>query len=72
MMPDMNGEETLREMKQMSDNLCKDTPVVMLTADAVVGAREHYLELGFDDFLSKPILPEKLEEMIQKWLYQSI
>lgn len=66
MMPIMDGVETLRIMKEK--NLCKDIPVIMLTADAVVGAKEQYLSEGFDDYLSKPIIPDKLYRMIFDYL----
>lgn len=72
MMPEMDGEETLQRMHELENNLCAETPVVMLTANAVVGAREHYIEIGFDDFLSKPILPDKLEKMIQRLLPEEL
>lgn len=65
MMPEMDGVETLHRMKNMEDNLCQDTPVVALTANAIQGAKEMYLQEGFDEFLSKPIKPEKLEKMIK-------
>ncbi len=68
MMPEMDGVETLHHMKGLLDYPCKDTPVVVLTANAVAGAREQYLAEGFDDFLSKPIVPDKLENMIRKML----
>lgn len=64
MMPDLDGVETLHRMKTLPDNQCKDTPVVALTANAITGAKEMYLAEGFDAFLSKPINPEKLEQMI--------
>lgn len=72
MMPEMDGVETLHHMKELSDYPCKDTPVVVLTANAVAGAREQYLAEGFDDFLSKPIVPDKLEHMIQKMLPEEL
>ncbi|MCI8372644.1 MAG: response regulator [Lachnospiraceae bacterium] len=72
MMPEMDGIETLHHLKALSDYPCKDTPVVVLTANAVSGAKENYLAEGFDDFLSKPIVPEKLEAMIKKMLPQSL
>ena len=59
-------------MKEMEDNQCKETPIIMLTANAVVGAREEYLREGFHDFLSKPIEPAKLEKMIQKYLPEDL
>ncbi len=68
MMPGMDGVETLHRMKKLSDYPCKDTPVIALTANAIQGAAEMYLKEGFDDFLSKPIQPEKLEKMIWEWL----
>lgn len=68
MMPEMDGIETLHRMKEMEANQCKDSYIVALTANAISGAREMYLEEGFDDFLSKPVMAGKLEEMIQKHL----
>ncbi len=67
MMPDMDGIETLHRMKEM-DSLCNESPVVALTANAVLGAREMYINEGFDDYLSKPIVSEKIERMIMEML----
>lgn len=72
MMPEMDGVETLHRIKALSESPCKDTPVVVLTANAVSGAKEAYLSEGFDDFLSKPIVPDKLEKMIQKMLPETL
>ena len=72
MMPEMDGIETLHRMTGMEKSLCKDTPVIMLTANAISGAREKYLAEGFKDFLAKPIFPEQLEEMIQHYLPEKI
>ncbi|MBR1816747.1 MAG: response regulator [Lachnospiraceae bacterium] len=68
MMPEMDGVETLAHMKEMPDNMCKDTPVIALTANAISGAREMYLAEGFDEFLSKPIVPDKLEKLVSAYL----
>lgn len=68
MMPEMDGVETLHYMKEFSDYPCQDTPVIVLTANAVSGAKEKYLAEGFDGFLSKPIVLEKLENMIKTML----
>ncbi len=68
MMPEMDGIETLHYMKKINDQLNQDTPVVMLTANAIMGAKEAYLEEGFCDYLSKPIREKELEEMILKYL----
>ena len=72
MMPEMDGIETLHRMAGMEKSLCKDTPMIMLTANAISGAREKYLAEGFKDFLAKPIFPEQLEEMIQHYLPEKI
>lgn len=68
MMPEMDGIETLHQMKQREKNQCKDVPVIILTANAILGAKEKYLEEGFDDYLSKPINADKLERLIQIYL----
>lgn len=72
MMPGMDGIETLHCMKGLADYPCKNTPVVVLTANAVSGAKEKYISEGFDDFLPKPVVPEKLEKLIQKMLPSSL
>ncbi len=64
MMPEMDGIQTFDAMKEMDNNLSKDAPVFILTANAVVGAKEFYIEKGFDGYLSKPVDPEKLEKMV--------
>ena len=68
MMPDLNGIETLHRLRELKDCPCHSTPVIALTANAVSGAREMYLKEGFDSFLSKPIIPNKLEKMMMQFL----
>lgn len=68
MMPDMDGEETLKQMKAMEDNLSLDAKYIALTANAISGSREMYLDMGFDDYLAKPINTDKYLEMIRKYL----
>ncbi len=68
MMPGMDGVETLHRMKELEGNLSPDVPVIVVTANAVTGAKGYYLAEGFDDFLSKPLMPEKLEEMLRRYL----
>ena len=70
MMPQMDGLETLREMRKA--HLGDSVPVIMLTANALVGSRELYLQEGFDDFLSKPIMPEKLDDIILHFLPENL
>ncbi|MBQ8596365.1 MAG: response regulator [Lachnospiraceae bacterium] len=66
MMPEMDGIETKHKIQEMQ--LCRGVPIIMLTANAILEDREMYIKEGFDDFLSKPILVNKLEEMILKYL----
>ena len=68
MMPNMDGIETLKASREMADNKCIDTPVIALTANAIVGAKEMYLEAGFDDYLSKPVKMETLNELLMRYL----
>ena len=68
LMPQMDGIETFHRMQEMGDYINKDTPVIILTANAISGAKESYLHEGFDDFLSKPVDPDKLEKMIMSMI----
>ena len=68
MMPDKDGIETLHEMRDLTDNPNRTTTAVCLTANAISGAREKYISEGFDDYLTKPIDADKLEEMLIKFL----
>lgn len=66
MMPEMDGVETLHELHDR--NLCKDTPIIALTANAMTGARERYIKEGFDDYISKPVEGDYLEKMLYRYL----
>ena len=68
MMPVMDGVQTLQAIREMEDNPSRNIPVIALTANAVVGAKKFYLDAGFEDYLSKPIEPEKLEDMLIQYL----
>lgn len=72
MMPEMDGIETMEQMKVLTNNLNKNTPVIMLTANAIIGAREEYLQAGFNDYLTKPFHEEELQEMLVKYLGEKI
>ena len=72
MMPDMDGIETYKHMKEFEESPNKDTTVIMLTANAIMGAKEEYLGIGFSDYLSKPVQAAKLEAMILKYLPEEL
>ena len=66
MMPGLSGIQTLRIIKD--EHLADGTPVIALTADAIVGARDTYIDEGFTDYLSKPVMYPELEEILAKYL----
>lgn len=68
LMPDMDGVETLNQAKMLKNSKSQDAVMIVLTANAVSGAREKFLQEGFDDYLSKPISLPLLKEMILKYL----
>jgi len=73
MMPEMDGIETAAEIKKIEMNngqfrSGRRAPIIALTANALHGMKEFYLEKGFDDYISKPISPEALDEVINKFL----
>ena len=63
MMPEMDGVETFKKLKSIDKF---DIPIVAQTADAVIGAREKYLSIGFDEYISKPIHLDELKNIINK------
>lgn len=72
MMPEKDGIETLKEMKACADTPNQNTPVICLTANAISGMREMYIEAGFDDYLTKPIDTVKLENMLLEYLPENL
>ena len=67
-MPKMDGIETLHRIRAQKDNPNHSIPVICLTADAVIGARERYMAEGFSDYLTKPIAGRALEQMLLTYL----
>ena len=67
-MPGMDGTEAMNEIKNLDNKLNVNTPVICLTADVVRGAKERYLQMGFNDYLTKPIDSAKLEKMLIDYL----
>lgn len=68
MMPVMDGIEAFRQMKLLAKNPNANTPVVMLTANAVVDAKNQYMDEGFSDYIAKPIREEVLLSCLRKFL----
>jgi len=66
MMPKMRGTEVIKELKQ--DPNFK-IPTIALTANAISGMKEKYIQDGFDDFLSKPIEKEELYKALYQYIY---
>ena len=66
MMPVMDGMEALQKIKE--EKLCPDVPIVVLTANAVAGAKEYYLQAGFDEYMTKPIVSRYLLSVVRKYL----
>lgn len=67
MMPGMNGVETLEQVRKMNDYY-QTAPVIALTGNVSTTARDEYLCFGFTDYLEKPIMPEKIEELLRTYL----
>lgn len=66
-MPIMSGEEATETIRR-SEGPNRSTPIIALTADGVTGVREHLMSVGMNDYIMKPIDPEKLFQTIRKYL----
>lgn len=64
LMPEMDGVETFHRLKELTNSLNPDTPVIALTADDLGSGEAFFMEAGFNGYLVKPVLPKKLEELI--------
>ena len=72
-MPGMDGIETLKCMKNLGiENLSQAAPVIALTANAIEGSREMYLEAGFTDYLSKPVEYKDLIRLLKKYIRYTV
>ena len=67
MMPGMDGVETLKQAREISDYY-KDAAIIAMTGNASVTARDEYLCMGFTDYLEKPILPDKMKEILRAYI----
>ena len=67
-MPEMDGYAATQQIRQIEENSGKHTSIIAVTANAMVGDKEKCVQAGMDDYLSKPIKPEKLRQKLHKWL----
>lgn len=67
MMPGMDGVETLKQAREISDYY-KDVAIIAMTGNASVTARDEYLCMGFTDYLEKPILQDKMKEILRAYI----
>jgi len=72
MMPEMDGVETLKRLRELDIEYCKSVPVAALTANAVSGARELFLKEGFCDMVAKPIEMSLVERVLQRFLPEEL
>ena len=70
-MPELDGYETTRKIRESRSLPQSDIPVIAMTANALKGDREKCLEAGMNDYASKPIAIEELARLIEKWLDQT-
>ncbi len=68
MMPIKDGVEILQEVRAQGNGINQKTPMVCLTANAIAGARDYYLTVGFDAYLTKPVDAEELESLMVELL----
>ncbi len=68
MMPEMSGTQMMEYLKSNKEGANYQTPIVVLTANAVVGAREEYINFGFDEYMTKPIDIDVLQKILMKYL----
>lgn len=72
MMPEMDVVQTFEKLHGDKSSPNFETPVIMLTANALAGMREQYMDVGFADYVSKPVRGAKLEEAIRRNLPESL
>ena len=68
MMPEMDGVEATKLIREMEGDYYKKLPIIALTANAVNGVREMFIESGFNDFIAKPIELTALDRVLKTWL----
>ncbi|GHV83976.1 hypothetical protein AGMMS50212_13160 [Spirochaetia bacterium] len=68
MMPEMDGTEACKNIRALGTEYSKNLPIIALSANAVSGARDLFIESGMNDFISKPIDGVELNRALAKWL----
>ncbi|MDR2175683.1 MAG: response regulator [Synergistaceae bacterium] len=68
MMPEMDGVETVRVIRSLGTEYARTVPIVALTANAIIGSSEMFLQNGFNDFVPKPIDLLRLDAVLNKWV----
>ena len=68
MMPDMDGEETMKAVRSQARGYCQKAPIIALTANVMTNAEQVYRDMGFDGYLAKPINSALLEASLLKYL----
>jgi CheY-like chemotaxis protein len=68
MMPDMDGTQTARAIREIGTKYAVELPLIAITANETIGDKSTFLIKGFQDFISKPIDTSKLNTIVQRWL----
>ena len=67
-MPGMDGIETLHRLREVYPEKAAGTPIIALTASAILGDKEKLIKEGFTDYLSKPVVIPEMEEIMSRYL----
>jgi signal transduction histidine kinase/ActR/RegA family two-component response regulator len=70
MMADMDGYEAMNRIHSIEG--CENVPVIVFTANALSGARQEYIKMGFDDFIAKPVSPVDIDNVLRKFLREEL
>ncbi len=67
-MPEMDGYEATQEIRKSENIKIKNIPIIAMTANAMKGDRNKCIEAGMDDYMTKPVKPQILSDLLEKWL----
>src|SRR5690606_19284230 len=67
-MPEKNGYDATREIREGEKNTKRRLPIIALTADAMKGTQERCQDAGMDEYVTKPIDADELREVLGEWL----